>query len=271
MSLFAHRRSLPQLISASRALLLSSLLIAPLASAAPRLDVPYVPTPHDVVHRMLEMADVQPDDRLIDLGSGDGRIVVAAAKDWNVQSALGIDLDPERIAEAHENARQAGVEDRVTFEQGDLFEKDISDATVLTMYLLTTVNERLRPVILDTLKPGTRVVSHSFGMGVWEPDEFDTVSGSTIYMWIVPAKVGGQWQLTTADGDDMRLQFQQNHQQLQGSIEANGNAELMNNLSLRGEEIRFYIGRDEYVGKVDGDRITPVEGTQVQGWHASRI
>lgn len=240
-------------------------------SAAPRLDVPYVPTPYDVVHRMLEMAEVQPDDYLIDLGSGDGRIVISAVQDWNVQRAYGIDLDPQRIEQAQENARAAGVEDRVQFEQGDLFEKDISDANVLTMYLLSSVNYRLRPVILDTMKPGTRVVSHAFDMREWEPDETDTVGNSNIYLWIVPAKVGGRWELTTADDHRIELHLMQQFQQLQGTAEVNGSAASFSEASLRGDRISFTVAGEEYQGRVEGDRILPVQGEAAQGWHARRL
>lgn len=248
-----------------------SLSLAGAASAAPRLDVPYVPTPHDVVHRMLEMAEVQPDDYLIDLGSGDGRIVVAAVQNWNVQRALGIDLDPQRVEEAEENARAAGIEDRVEFEQGDLFEKDISDADVLTMYLLSSVNYRLRPVILESMKPGTRVVSHAFDMREWEPDETDTVGNSTIYLWIVPANVGGRWELTTADDSRIDLHLMQRFQDVQGDARINDSAASFANASLRGDRISFTVAGEEYQGRVDGDRIVPAEGDETQGWHARRL
>lgn len=245
--------------------------LAAAATAAPRLDVPYVPTPHDVVHRMLEMAEVKPDDYLIDLGSGDGRIVIAAVQNWNVERALGIDLDPQRIEQAEENARAAGIESQVEFEQGDLFEKDISEADVLTMYLLSSVNYRLRPVILDTLKPGTRIVSHAFDMREWEPDETDTVGASNIYLWIVPAKVGGRWELTTADDLRVELHLMQQFQEVQGTAELNGAAASFANASLRGDRIRFTIAGEDYAGRVEGDRIVPVDGEAAQGWHARRL
>lgn len=250
---------------------LSLLFSASSVSAAPHLDVPYVPTPPEVVQRMLEMADVQPDDNLIDLGSGDGRIVVAAVRDFGVKQALGIDLDPQRVAEARANAEEEGLTDQATFEQGDLFEKDLSEASVLTMYLLSTVNARLRPVILDTMAPGTRVVSHAFDMGPWEPDQSDTVNGASVYLWIVPAKVGGQWQLTTADGEQTRLMLQQNYQVLHASGEKDGSDVALTDAQLKGDELRFTIGRDDYVGKVEGDRIVAAEGSDVEGWYAERL
>ncbi len=149
------------------------------------LDVPYVPTPQPVVDKMLEMADVKKDDYVIDLGSGDGRIPVTAAQKYGAK-AMGVDLDPQRVQEANENAKKARVTDLVEFKQGDLFETDFSKATVLTMYLLPTINMQLRPRILSELKPGTRVVSHSFDMGDWKPDRTEKVDGRTIHFWVVP-------------------------------------------------------------------------------------
>lgn len=149
------------------------------------LDVHYVPTPQSVVDKMLEMADVKQDDYLIDLGSGDGRIPITAAKKFGTHG-MGVDLDPARIQDANENAKRQRVTDKVEFKQQDLFETDISKASVLTMYLLSSINMRLRPRILEEAKPGTRVVSHSFGMGDWKPDRVEKVDGKTIFLWIVP-------------------------------------------------------------------------------------
>ncbi len=241
----------------------------------PQLDVIYVPTPYEVVERMLEMAEVQPDDYVIDLGSGDGRIVIAAARDRGVKRALGIDLDPERVAEARDNARAAGVDDRVVFEEGDLFEKDISEANVLTLYLLQSINVRLRPVILDTMTPGTRVVSHVFNMEDWRADDHDIVDGRNVFMWIVPAKVAGEWQITLADGREMRVALDQTYQKIGGSARMNGERTVLADARLRGTEIRFMVGAESFVGRVEGDEIVPVETTDqagvVQGWHARRI
>lgn len=154
-------------------------------SEAPKLDVPFVPTPQDVVDKMLEMANVKANDYVIDLGSGDGRIAITAAERYGAK-AMGVDINPERIKEAQENAKKAGVEDKVEFKKQDLFETDISRATVLTMYLLSSVNMKLRPRILSELKPGTRVVSHSFDLGDWEPDRTERVDGRTVHFWVVP-------------------------------------------------------------------------------------
>lgn len=151
----------------------------------PRLDVPYVPTPQPVVERMLELAKVGKDDVVYDLGSGDGRIVITAAKQYGARG-VGIDLDPERIAEARANAKKAGVDDRVKFIAGDLFKTDLSDATVVTLYLLNSVNRELRPQLWKQLDVGTRVVSHSFDMGEeWPPERVEKVDGSTIYYWTI--------------------------------------------------------------------------------------
>jgi precorrin-6B methylase 2 len=150
-------------------------------------DVIYVPTPEPVVQAMLKLAEVKPGDVLYDLGSGDGRIPIAAAKQHGVRGT-GIDIDPERIREANANAQQAGVTKLVTFKQEDLFKADFSDATVVTLYLLDSLNEKLRPKLLAELEPGTRIVSHAFRMGDWEPEQTETVGTSTIYRWTVPER-----------------------------------------------------------------------------------
>lgn len=148
-------------------------------------DVPYVPTSEEVVTHMLELAKVGPGDRLYDLGSGDGRIVIAAAQRYRVR-ATGIEIDPVRVWEARQNARAAGVTEWVTFRVGDLFEADFSDATVVTLYLLPDVNLKLRPLLFKQLEPGTRVVSHNFDMGAWPPDTTVQVGRSTVYRWTIP-------------------------------------------------------------------------------------
>ena len=151
----------------------------------PRLDVPYVPTPQRVVDAMLDLAKVGKNDVLYDLGCGDGRIVITAAKERGARG-VGIDLNPVRIGEAKENAKKAGVEDRVTFQEGDLFAADVSPATVVTLYLLPDVNRRLRPRLWQQLKVGTRVVSHDFDMGPeWPPQKTLEVGGKTVYLWTI--------------------------------------------------------------------------------------
>lgn len=148
-------------------------------------DVPYVPTPQEVVDAMLALADVKPGDVLYDLGSGDGRIVVTAAQRLGVRG-VGIDINPERIQEAEANAEAAGVQKLTEFRQEDIFKADFSEASVVTMYLLPSVNNRLKPKLLADLKPGTRIVSHAFDIEGWEPDRIVEADGRTLYLWVVP-------------------------------------------------------------------------------------
>jgi ribosomal protein L11 methylase PrmA len=158
------------------------------AQTEPRgVDVPYVPTPQPVVDAMLRLAKVKRGDVLYDLGSGDGRIVITAAKRYGVRGT-GVDIDPQRIKEANANARRAGVARRVRFVNEDLFQIDFSDATVVTLYLLPRLNLQLRPRLINELRPGTRIVSHGFDMGDWKPDRVIEVGTSTIYLWIVPPR-----------------------------------------------------------------------------------
>jgi SAM-dependent methyltransferase len=163
----------------------------------PALDVPYVPTTEAAVDAMLKLADVKRTDTVYDLGCGDGRIVIAAAKSYGAHG-VGIDINPERIAEAKENARKAGVEGLVRFEENDLFKADFHPATVVTLFLLSSVNLKLRPRLLEQLKPGTRIVSNTFDMGDWKPDKEATVGEESedtflshkLYYWVVPKKGG---------------------------------------------------------------------------------
>lgn len=151
-------------------------------------DVPYVPSSPQVVEAMLKLAGVSPKDTLYDLGCGDGRIVIMAAKKFGAHG-VGVDIDPERIKEANENANKAGVNGKVKFVQGDLFTVPIKDASVVSLYLLRTVNMKLRPRLLSELKPGTRVVSHTFDMGDWKPEKEIEVNGSRIYLWTIPKEL----------------------------------------------------------------------------------
>ena len=151
----------------------------------PDSDVPYVPTPPDVVDKMLELAGVTSADTVFDLGSGDGRIVIRAAEKYGAHG-VGIDIDPNRVREARRNARAAGVSDLVTFHEGDLFELDLSSATVVTLYLLPELNEKLRPKLFRQLPAGTPIVSHSFGMGEWQPERQVNVDASMVYLWTIP-------------------------------------------------------------------------------------
>lgn len=150
-------------------------------------DVIYVPTPEEVVHQMLKMANVKRGDVVYDLGCGDGRTVITAAKEFGARG-VGIDINPERIKESQENAKTAGVTDRVTFRLEDLFQANIKEATVVTLYLLPSLNVKLRPKLWKDLKPGTRIVSHDFDMGDWKPEKEVALDGHTVYFWTVPAK-----------------------------------------------------------------------------------
>jgi len=163
----------------------------PAKAPARNPDVIYVPTPQEVVDEMLKVAKVGKGDVLYDLGSGDGRIPVTAAKRFGIR-AVGIDIDPDRIQEARENARKSGVEKLVTFRNEDLFETDFREATVVTLYLLPDLNVKLRPRLLKDLRPGTRIVSHQFDMGDWKPERTIDLNGRTIYFWTVPSRKGAK-------------------------------------------------------------------------------
>jgi SAM-dependent methyltransferase len=166
---------------------------APLAAQdQPRGDVPYVPTPPEVVEEMLKLGNVKSGDILYDLGCGDGRIVITAAQKYGARGT-GIDLNPVRIKEANENARQAGVADKVRFIEQNLFDADVHDATVVTLYLLPQVNLKIRPMLLKQLKVGTRIVSHQFDMGEWEPDKKIDIGWRTVYLWTVTEKAKAQF------------------------------------------------------------------------------
>ncbi len=168
-------------------LLVTSNLLAQEKKISPTLDVPYVPTKPEVVKGMLGMAGVKSGDVVYDLGCGDGRIVITAVKDYGA-TGVGVDIDPERIQEANANAEKAGVKDKVQFMEGNLYDLDFSKASVVTLYLLPDVNLKLKPKLLKQLKPGSRIVSHAFNMGDWEPEATKQVNGETIYLWTVPAK-----------------------------------------------------------------------------------
>lgn len=228
------------LSSAAAPLLLTFMAGSAVAQTDPRLDVPFVPTRDEVVQGMLEMGQVEEGDLLYDLGSGDGRIVITAAKERGVKG-VGVDLDPQRIREARANAKREGVEDQVEFIQGNLFNTDFSKATVVTMYLLPDVNLRLRPRILNELKPGTRVVSHAFDMNEWEPDEKARVEGSYIYMWIVPAKVAGAWEWETNDGNRYQVELDQQFQEVSGKAWVDGRPAQLTKAELRGDRLQLTI------------------------------
>lgn len=229
--------------------------------SAQDLDVPYVPTPEDVVERMLDVTDVKSSDYVVDLGSGDGRIVIAAAK--RGASGHGIDLDPKRIAEARENAQEEGVDNRIMFMEEDIFDTDFSEASVITMYLLPSVNKKLRPKLLEDLQPGTQIVSHSFNMGSWKADKEIVVrnngSSHDVYYWIVPAKVEGSW-TWNHDGADFTLSINQRFQEISTKITDGTDAHYdITQAELEGKRINIRAAKDgqQYIfsGRVEGDTI----------------
>lgn len=208
-------------------------------------DVPYVPTPPEVVQEMLKMAEVQKDDILFDLGCGDGRIVITAAKEIGTRG-IGVDIDPKRIQESRENARKANVENLVEFRIEDLFKTDFSQATVITLYLLRSINLELRPKLLATLKPGTRIVSHDFSMHTWKADKEIQVMANYdyhwVYFWIIPANVTGIWhvQLHKQDGiTKYEMNIDQRFQKFEGDISRGGLPIPLINTHLQGESISF--------------------------------
>ena len=209
-------------------------------------DVIWVPTPKSLVEKMLKMADVKPSDVLFDLGSGDGITVITAAKQFGVR-ATGIEYNPDMVELSKRNAQKEGVAEKAQFIRGDIFATDFSQATVLTMYLLPYLNIKLRPTILN-MKPGTRVVSHAFAMEDWTPDQTDSTEGRTAYMWIVPAKVEGNWKM-----DSGSVEFKQKFQDIDGTFRnGEGMSWRITNTHLRGDQIGFTIGTAAYTGRVSG-------------------
>ena len=175
-------------LAAASALIPAALAQSQTGEALRSPDVIYVPTPQNVVEAMLKMANVKEGDVVWDLGSGDGRIPITAVQTFGAARASGIDIDPQRIKEANENAQKANVTDKVRFLNQDLFTSNFSDATVITLYLLPSLNEKLRPKLLSELMPGTRIVSHAFDMGDWKPEKTEVVDGRTIYFWTIPQR-----------------------------------------------------------------------------------
>jgi hypothetical protein len=257
------------------------------------LDTPYVPTPQAVVDKMLDMAQVKAGDTVIDLGSGDGRIMITAARRHGAQG-FGVEIDPRLVRRSNEEARRLGIADRVKFLRQDLFNTDFHEANVLTLYLLPDVNIALRPKILAELKPGTRVVSHDYDMREWRPDAEEAIPASDktvgvrkeslVYLWIVPARVEGEWTFELSSGGKTRrtrLVLQQRFQFVSGSVELTGQGDVPVSYGrLRGEELRVMLppgaldrGSVELVGRVRGDTLS---GTvrrgerEVANWSARR-
>ncbi|MBX3561564.1 MAG: class I SAM-dependent methyltransferase [Sphingomonas sp.] len=236
----------------------------------PDLDAAYVVTDYEVVDAMLALAQIRPGDDVIDLGSGDGRILIAAARSHGAHG-LGVDIDPARIRESNDNARAAGVTGRVEFRRQDLFTTPLGDAEVLTLYLSSEINRQLRPRILAEMQPGARVVSHDFDMGDWRADQRQAVGASTVYLWIVPARIAGNWTLT-ANGRTATLAIDQSFQTFGGTATAGDATARIEHGRIAGDRIRFVTdlgdGRRTYEGRVTGAAIEAV-GTG-PAWRAVR-
>jgi hypothetical protein len=224
-------------------------------------DVIWVPTPDDVVERMLIMAQVTPNDFVWDLGAGDGKIAIMAAKKFGAR-AIGIEYNPEMVKHANENAQKAGVagtgQGKATIRHGDIFATDFTQATVITLYLLPALNMKLRPQILS-MRPGTRVVSHSFSMEDWEADEISTLDGRRAYFWIVPANVMGNWNLD-AGGQSHDLTLEQTFQKVSGTLALGPIHAGLRDVKLRGTAISFaYVDqnrvRRDFTGRVTGGKM----------------
>jgi SAM-dependent methyltransferase len=231
---------------------------AALTGNAPALDVPYLGTRPAVIDRMLDIAAVGPGDRVLDLGTGDGRILIAAAR--RGASGTGVDIDPVLVGEARAAAAAAGVGDRARFVTQDLFATPLAGYGVVTMFLLPRVNLRLRPRLLRELAPGTRIVSHAFDMGDWRPDATAHVAGSHLYLWHVPADVAGDWVM--ADG--ARLSIRQRYQEIGGTITRGGSVAPLTDGRVTGTRLHFAVSGREYVGEVAYD------GIKGSDWHARR-
>jgi SAM-dependent methyltransferase len=235
-------------------------------------DVIWLPTSQHLVEKMLDLAKLTPQDYLIDLGSGDGRTVITAAK--RGARALGIEYNPDMVGFANRNAEKAGVSDKAQFAQGDLYEADLSKATVITMFLLPEINMKLRPKLLD-LKPGTRIVTNSFTMGDWEEDGTDNVEEGpncrtycTAYLWIVPAKVEGVWKLPQGE-----ITLKQTFQMLKGSLKSGTKDASISKGRVNGDQIIFMAGDARYVGRIMGDTMqgTVTSGGKTVQWTATRV
>jgi len=247
---------------------LAAFLLACTAAAAQegRIPTPFIASPDEVVERMLALAGTRTEDFVIDLGSGDGRIVIAAAKRFGARG-LGVDIDSRLVAQSRARARREGVAERVAFEERDVLATDVSRATVVTIYLLPNLIDQLQPKLLEEMAPGARIVTHAFPMKGWRPDRSETVrlarpqpnqaEESVIFLWVVPASVRGEWQ-----GGDLRLHIRQNFQEIEIEGRANGRALAVRDARLEGAAIAFSGDGFAFRGKVGGSRI---EGELTRG------
>jgi SAM-dependent methyltransferase len=250
-------------------------------------DVHFEATPQDVVEAMLKMAGVTQEDVVYDLGCGDGRFVITAAEKFGAQG-VGVDIDPARIKESNENAKKAGVSDRVRFIEDDLFNTDISGATVVTLFLLEELNLQLQPKLLSELRPGTRIVSHAFDMGDWEPEDMGWVRDRTFYYWIIPANIAGTWRWSFASStgeEENHLNLDQKFQEISGTGTIRDRQIRITESRLKGDQLSFRLRYHSeghtivmrFNGRVSGDTIkgsVEVQGRPWAGiheWTAKRI
>jgi SAM-dependent methyltransferase len=268
-----------QTLSLFPALVALALATAALAQETRAPDVIFVATDEGVVEDMLRMAKVSRGDLVYDLGCGDGRLVITAAKRYGARG-VGIDIDPKRIEESKQNAAKEGVADRVKFILGDLFQADFHDATVVTLYLLPELNLKLRPILMKQLKPGTPVVSHDYHMGDWEPDEVRAIADSTrshiVYLWRVPANVAGVWRWNSGDGLPQALTIQQKFQKLTAILRTKAEERAVADIRLLGDQISFRdpgTGR-RFTGRASADSIegsvTEPGGSPARPWLARK-
>ena len=283
IALTRYRPALPALATAV-ALVFPPAVAGQQTSAPHRQpDVHFVPTDTTKVREMLTAANVSPNDLVYDLGCGDGRFVITAVKKFKARRGVCVDIDPVRIKESKSNADTAGVRNKIEFVEGDLFEQDLSKATVITLYLLPSLNERLRPKLFREARPGTRIVSNAFDMGDWKADRTMTVkmnSGmqSYAYLWVMPADVSGQWRLTTEGGSakEYALDVKQKYQEVSGTATSGDKATPLGNLTVKGDQVSFALGegadRTEFTGKVtEGKASGTAKGKGGSfGWSAER-
>jgi SAM-dependent methyltransferase len=254
-------------------------------------DVIYVPTPQEAVTEMLRMTNVGKDDIVYDLGCGDGRIVITAVKEFGAKKGVGVDIDPQRIRESKENAEQAGVTDRVTFLEQDLFQTDFREASVVTLYLLQSLNVRLRPALFQQLRPGTRIVSHAFTMGEWRDDRTvetegdENGGGVTLHFWVLPAGVAGIWRWTAPGAEQpCVLRLHQQFQEIRGAVQVGDQETPITDAKVVGDQVSFAVAREvggqrvtmNYAGRVSGASLSGtvrVQGGPAPGehlWNARR-
>lgn len=240
--------------------------LAGLFGDAPALDVPYATTRPEAVAAMLDLGAVEAGDRVLDLGTGDGRILLAAAA--RGAGGVGVDIDPALVAAANATAASRGLTDQVSFRVQDLFETPLEGVDVVTMFLLPEVNLKLRPRLLSELAPGARIVSHAFTMGDWRPDGEARAGGARLYLWIVPARIDGAWALAGPDGTSIRVSIEQAYQQFTGRSDA---GDTLYGGTARGREIGFTLRRDgrdiAFRGRVEGDAIVLADPA---GWRMTR-